>query len=111
MLQLATCLEFGNKVSKFLFTVQILEITVSYRKHLFTEMMETEIHWMGLQPYGDAYKIAENTTLSEEGNLLDLQVKTEYVDYSYDLKSEIKVEENPVPVSFPVVKSKFDHCG
>ncbi|XP_069672832.1 uncharacterized protein [Periplaneta americana] len=59
----------------------------------------------------NTYEIGENNTLSEEGNLYHLEVtdlKTEYVDHSCDLKSEIKVEDTPVPISFPVVKSEVD---
>ncbi|KAJ4425550.1 hypothetical protein ANN_27745 [Periplaneta americana] len=57
------------------------------------------------------YEIGENNTLSEEGNLCHLEVTglmTECVDHSCDLKSEIKVEDTPVPINFPVVKSEFD---
>ncbi|XP_069669764.1 uncharacterized protein [Periplaneta americana] len=31
-------------------------------------------------------------------------IKEEYEDQSHDLTSEIKFEEDPVPISFPVVK-------
>ncbi|XP_069670164.1 zinc finger protein 664-like isoform X2 [Periplaneta americana] len=51
----------------------------------------------------------EKKPLTEEGNLLDVQLigmKTEYADYSCDVKSEIKVEDCPVPISFPVVKTE-----
>ncbi|KAJ4425914.1 hypothetical protein ANN_27540 [Periplaneta americana] len=53
------------------------------------------------------YNKEQNKALSEERNFLDQHVtgiKEEYVDQSSDLLSEIKFEEDPVPVSFPVVK-------
>ncbi|KAJ4425570.1 hypothetical protein ANN_27765 [Periplaneta americana] len=54
----------------------------------------------------------ENKTSLEEGDLSHLEVsgmKTECVDQSYDVKSEIKIEDtNLVPISFPMVKSEFD---
>ncbi|KAJ4425893.1 hypothetical protein ANN_27519 [Periplaneta americana] len=47
-----------------------------------------------------------------EGNLSHLEVsdiKTECLDQSYDIKSEIKVEDDtPMPISFPVVKTEVD---
>ncbi|KAJ4425810.1 hypothetical protein ANN_27436 [Periplaneta americana] len=46
--------------------------------------------------------------VEQEGNIMDLQVKTECVDHSYDLNSEIKVEESPVPINFPVLKSEVE---
>ncbi|XP_069673017.1 uncharacterized protein PF3D7_1120000-like isoform X3 [Periplaneta americana] len=58
------------------------------------------------------YKIEVNEVSSEEGNLSHLQVtdmKTECVDQSYDIKSEIKVEDTtPVPISFHMVKTEDD---
>ncbi|XP_069669770.1 zinc finger protein 239-like [Periplaneta americana] len=58
------------------------------------------------------YKMEENRASSEEGNLSHLQVtgiKTECVDQSYDIKSEIKVEDiTPVPITFPMVKTEVD---
>ncbi|XP_069670930.1 uncharacterized protein [Periplaneta americana] len=53
--------------------------------------------------------IEERKPLSEEGNLLDLDVtkiKTECIDHRYDVKSEIPFEENSVPFDFVVVKSE-----
>ncbi|XP_069705679.1 zinc finger protein ZFP2-like [Periplaneta americana] len=49
---------------------------------------------------------------SQEWNLSHLEamaMKTECVDYSYDIKTEIKVEDTPVPISFPMVKTEVDH--
>ncbi|KAJ4425715.1 hypothetical protein ANN_27911 [Periplaneta americana] len=58
------------------------------------------------------YKIEEKEASSEEGNLSHLQVtdmKTECVDQSYDIKSEIKIEDTtPVPLVFPMVKTEDD---
>ncbi|XP_069668610.1 uncharacterized protein [Periplaneta americana] len=58
------------------------------------------------------YKIEENEASSEEGNLSHLQVtdmKIECVDESYDITSEIKVEDTtPVPLVFPMVKTEDD---
>ncbi|XP_069697184.1 uncharacterized protein [Periplaneta americana] len=53
----------------------------------------------------------ENKASSEEENLSHLEVtgmKTECVDHSYEIKSEIKVEHTPVPTSFAFVKCKVD---
>ncbi|XP_069690433.1 uncharacterized protein [Periplaneta americana] len=72
--------------------------------------MEPEVDPLDLQPYDNTYKIEETNTLSKEGNLLHQEVtgmKTECVDQSYNIKSEIKVEDiTPVPGSFPVLKSE-----
>ncbi|XP_069670182.1 uncharacterized protein [Periplaneta americana] len=49
----------------------------------------------------------EKKHLSEDGNVLDLhvtEIKTECMDQSYALKSEMTFEESPVPIDFPVVK-------
>ncbi|KAJ4425635.1 hypothetical protein ANN_27831 [Periplaneta americana] len=43
----------------------------------------------------------------QEGNSLDLhltEIKTEYMDHSYDLKSEMTFDETRVPIDFPIVK-------
>ncbi|XP_069672433.1 uncharacterized protein [Periplaneta americana] len=53
----------------------------------------------------------EKKPLSEEGNLLFLHVagiKTEDVDHSSDLTSEIKVEETAVPTTFVTTKYKSE---
>ncbi|XP_069671201.1 uncharacterized protein [Periplaneta americana] len=61
------------------------------------------------------YKIEEIEASSEERNLSHLQVtdmKTECVDPSYDIKSEIKVEDTtPVPITFPMVKTEDDEVN
>ncbi|XP_069670740.1 uncharacterized protein [Periplaneta americana] len=77
--------------------------------------VEIQADPLGLQPYDNTYKTEEEMALLEEGNLSHLEVtavKTECVDQSYDIKSEIKVEDaTPVPISFPVVKTEFDQSG
>ncbi|XP_069669497.1 uncharacterized protein [Periplaneta americana] len=55
--------------------------------------------------------VEEQKPLSEEGNVLDLQVtgiKTECVDHSYDVKTEKTVDETAVLIDFPVVKSEVE---
>ncbi|XP_069670407.1 uncharacterized protein [Periplaneta americana] len=72
--------------------------------------MEPVVDLLGSEPHNTC-EIKENTTLSEEGDLSHLQVagiKTECVDHSYDLTSEVKVEDTPDPVSFPIVKSEVE---
>ncbi|XP_069669476.1 uncharacterized protein [Periplaneta americana] len=49
--------------------------------------------------------------VSVEGNSLYLhltEIKTECMDHSYDLKSEMTFEETPVPIDFPNVKSEAE---
>ncbi|KAJ4425938.1 hypothetical protein ANN_27564 [Periplaneta americana] len=63
---------------------------------------------MGIQTSGIA-DIEEKNPLSEEENLLDLDVtkiKTDYIDHGYDMKSEIVFEESAVPIDFPMLKSE-----
>ncbi|KAJ4425918.1 hypothetical protein ANN_27544 [Periplaneta americana] len=60
-----------------------------------------------------SYKIdiEERNSISEEGNIYDLhatEIKTEYMDQSYDLKSEVTFEETSVPIDFPIVKSEAE---
>ncbi|KAJ4425551.1 hypothetical protein ANN_27746, partial [Periplaneta americana] len=53
----------------------------------------------------------EKNPLSEEENLLNLHVagiKTECVDHSYDLTSEIKIEEMAMPTNFVAIKCKAE---
>ncbi|KAJ4425873.1 hypothetical protein ANN_27499 [Periplaneta americana] len=53
----------------------------------------------------------EQKTLSQVGNVLNLQVteiKTECMDHSYGLNSEMAFDETPVPINFPVVKSEVE---
>ncbi|XP_069672576.1 uncharacterized protein [Periplaneta americana] len=55
--------------------------------------------------------IEEQKPLSEEGNLLDLQVtgiKKENIDHSYDIKSEMTFSETPAPISFPFLKNEVE---
>ncbi|XP_069670746.1 uncharacterized protein [Periplaneta americana] len=74
--------------------------------------MEPAVELLGSQLHDNRYEMEGNKALSKEGNLSHLEVsgmKTECVDQSYDIKSEIKVEDaTPVPISFPVVKSEVD---
>ncbi|KAJ4425554.1 hypothetical protein ANN_27749 [Periplaneta americana] len=56
-------------------------------------------------------EIEEKEPLSEEGNLLDLDVtkiKTESIDHRYDVKSEIQFEETSASVDFPMLKSEAE---
>ncbi|XP_069672015.1 uncharacterized protein [Periplaneta americana] len=68
--------------------------------------MEFEADPLDLQPHNDTYKT------EEEGNLPHLEMsgmKTECVDQSCDIKSEIKIEDDtPVPFSFPMAKTEVD---
>ncbi|XP_069670072.1 uncharacterized protein [Periplaneta americana] len=71
--------------------------------------MEPDADPLGLEPQDDTYEIGDNNSLSEEGNLSHLEVtgmKTECVDHSWDLKSEIKVEDSPVGLT--TVKPEVD---
>ncbi|XP_069671061.1 zinc finger protein 227-like isoform X3 [Periplaneta americana] len=55
--------------------------------------------------------VEEKTPLSQEGNLLDLDVtkiKTECIDHRYDVKSEMTYEEAAVPIDFPIVKNEAE---
>ncbi|KAJ4425526.1 hypothetical protein ANN_27720, partial [Periplaneta americana] len=66
---------------------------------------------LDLQAYDNTYEIEDNKASSKQGNLSHLEVtsmKTECVDNSYNIKSEIKVEDTSVPTSFSVVKSEVD---
>ncbi|KAJ4425359.1 hypothetical protein ANN_27974 [Periplaneta americana] len=65
---------------------------------------------IGIQTSGIA-NIEEKKPLSEEANLLDLDVtkiKTECIDHRYDIKSEIVFEESAVPIDFPMLKSEAE---
>ncbi|XP_069671071.1 uncharacterized protein [Periplaneta americana] len=65
---------------------------------------------LGIQTSGIA-DIEEKKPLSEEGNLLDLDVtkiKTECIDHRYDVKSEMTYEEAAVPIDFPIVKNEAE---
>ncbi|XP_069672741.1 uncharacterized protein [Periplaneta americana] len=59
------------------------------------------------------YKLEENKASSEDWNLSHLEetcMKTEYVDDSYEIKSEktVKSEEVEVPTTFAFVKCEVD---
>ncbi|XP_069671810.1 uncharacterized protein [Periplaneta americana] len=84
--------------------------------------MEPEVDPLGLQPHDNTHETEENKALSEERNLLNLQVggtKTECTDHSCDLTSDInvpfsfslvktEVEDSPMPINSPVLKSEVD---
>ncbi|XP_069669311.1 uncharacterized protein [Periplaneta americana] len=72
--------------------------------------MECEVDPFDLL-YDNKYKLEENKSSSEEGNSSYLEVtgmKTECVDHSYEIKSEIKIEHTPMPTSFAFVKCEID---
>ncbi|XP_069670389.1 uncharacterized protein [Periplaneta americana] len=72
--------------------------------------MEPVVDLLGSEPHNTC-EIKENTTLSEEGDLSHRQVagiKTECVDRSYDLTSEVKVEDTPEPVSLLMMKCEVE---
>ncbi|XP_069669882.1 uncharacterized protein [Periplaneta americana] len=55
--------------------------------------------------------VEEQKPLSEERNVSNLQVtaiKTECMDHSYVIKTEMTFDEAPLPVDFPVVKSEVE---
>ncbi|XP_069671263.1 uncharacterized protein [Periplaneta americana] len=73
--------------------------------------MESEVDPLDLQAQDNIYKLEENKSSSKEGNLSQLEVtgmKTECVDPSYDIKSEIKVEDTPVSTSFVFMRCEVD---
>ncbi|XP_069673028.1 uncharacterized protein [Periplaneta americana] len=73
--------------------------------------MEPDADPLALQSHNNTFEIGESNTLSEEGNLSHLEVagmKTECVENSYDIKTEIKIEDIPVTIDFPVVNSEVD---
>ncbi|XP_069669571.1 uncharacterized protein [Periplaneta americana] len=68
--------------------------------------MECEIDPLAIGRSNETDTVEENP-LSQEWNLLDQHmpgVKVEYVDQSHDLTSEVKLEDDPEPNSFPVVE-------
>ncbi|XP_069670852.1 uncharacterized protein [Periplaneta americana] len=73
--------------------------------------MEPEVDPLDLQD-DKTYILEEKKASSEEGNWSHLEVsgiKTECVDHSYEIKSEMKVEDiTPVPIGFAFVKSEVD---
>ncbi|XP_069669266.1 uncharacterized protein [Periplaneta americana] len=70
-------------------------------------VMEPEEDSLDLQ-HDNTYKIEDNKGSSEEGDLSHLEVTGMKVDHSYEIKSEIKVEDTPVPTSFAFVKCEVD---
>ncbi|XP_069669705.1 gastrula zinc finger protein XlCGF17.1-like isoform X2 [Periplaneta americana] len=74
--------------------------------------MEPEDDPLSLLQHDNTHRIEENKASSKEENLSHLEetgMKTECLDQSYDIKSEIKVEDTtPVPISFPMVKTEVD---
>ncbi|XP_069669718.1 uncharacterized protein [Periplaneta americana] len=71
-------------------------------------LSQPAVNWKSITP-----KLAYSD--SAEGKLLDLDVagiKTECLDHSYDLKSEIKVEEPAVSTNFcmPKCKNEAELC-
>ncbi|KAJ4425506.1 hypothetical protein ANN_27700 [Periplaneta americana] len=65
--------------------------------------VEPEIDPLRLEPHDITYETEEN----KEGHLLDLQatsIKTECVNHSPDLTSEIKVEDSPLPIILNMMK-------
>ncbi|XP_069690454.1 uncharacterized protein [Periplaneta americana] len=67
--------------------------------------MEPEVDPLDLQAHDNTYGI------KKEGNISHLEVtgiKTECMDQNYEIKSEIKVEDAPVPTSFVFMKSEVD---
>ncbi|XP_069669312.1 uncharacterized protein [Periplaneta americana] len=67
---------------------------------------ELEVDPLSLETSDDTDE-DEKKPILEERNLVDqlvIGIKEEYEDQSHDLISEIKFEEDPVSISFPVVK-------
>ncbi|XP_069673239.1 uncharacterized protein [Periplaneta americana] len=72
--------------------------------------MEPEVDPLDLQ-HDNTYSLEDNKSSLEEGNLSHLEVtgmKASYVDQTYEIKSEIKVEDSPLPVSIAFVKCEID---
>ncbi|XP_069671946.1 uncharacterized protein [Periplaneta americana] len=70
--------------------------------------MECEIDPLAIERSNNT-DIEEQKPLSEEGNVLDLQVtgiKMECVDHNYDIKTEMTFDETSLLTDFPVVKSE-----
>ncbi|XP_069672840.1 uncharacterized protein [Periplaneta americana] len=83
---------------------------IRYRVVMDAIKTEPEVDPLGVQLCDDTIKEEENP-LPDEANLPHLKVtvtKTKCVDHSCDLNSEIKVEDTPLPGSFPVVKCEVD---
>ncbi|KAJ4425457.1 hypothetical protein ANN_28073 [Periplaneta americana] len=72
--------------------------------------MECEVDPFDLL-YDNTYKLEENKSSSEEGNSSHLEVtemKIECVEHSYEIKSEIKVDNTPMPTSLAFVNCEID---
>ncbi|KAJ4425505.1 hypothetical protein ANN_27699 [Periplaneta americana] len=72
---------------------------------------ESEVDPLAIQ-WSDEYDTTEKKPVSEKSNILDLQVvgiKTENVDHSCDLTSNIEVEETAVPTNFVTKKCKVEN--
>ncbi|XP_069669364.1 uncharacterized protein [Periplaneta americana] len=68
--------------------------------------MEPEVDPLAVQ-MSDNTNVEEKKPLSEEGNLFSehmIRIKEECVDQSYDITSDMKVEETQMPVNFHFVK-------
>ncbi|XP_069669482.1 uncharacterized protein [Periplaneta americana] len=74
--------------------------------------MEPAVDPLDLQIHDSIYEMDENDLLSQQRNLSHLEMtamKTESVDQSYDIKSEIKVEDDsPETIGFHMVKSEVE---
>ncbi|XP_069670755.1 uncharacterized protein [Periplaneta americana] len=73
--------------------------------------IEYELDTLDLQAHDDTCEIEDRKASSEERSLSHLEVtamKTECVDQSYEIKSEIKVQDTLVPATFPFVKCEVD---
>ncbi|XP_069669626.1 uncharacterized protein [Periplaneta americana] len=72
--------------------------------------MEPDSDPLAIETSDNAYT-EEGKPLSEEGNLLDFhftEIKTEYIDHTYDVKSEMTFEEAAVSVDFTIVKNEAE---
>ncbi|XP_069670275.1 uncharacterized protein [Periplaneta americana] len=69
--------------------------------------MEPEYDSLDLQHDG-TYKIEENISSSKEEDLSHPEMMGLKADHTYEIKSEIKVEDSPVPTSFAYVKCEVD---
>ncbi|XP_069697042.1 uncharacterized protein [Periplaneta americana] len=72
--------------------------------------MESEINPLAIHTSDDT-EVPDSKLFSEEGNLLDLhmvRIKEECLDYSYDVTSGMKSEENVEPNSFTMIKCESE---
>ncbi|XP_069673305.1 uncharacterized protein [Periplaneta americana] len=71
---------------------------------------EPEIDFLAIKRSNNT-DMEDQKPFSEEGNVLDLQVieiKTECVDHSYDVKTEMTFDETSVQIDFSFVKSEAE---